>query len=115
MRARVLQTDNLATRGVAQHKPGESWEVGKGLSYKCRAVCLHPCGPKLALQVSDYFTHRHGLQHDLLTRAVLMRGGRWNIIRPGQDAKSTYKVKRIQHLKDVDDLVDVVDDILDPI
>ena len=88
---------------------------GKGLSYKCRAVCLHPCGPKLALQVSDYFTHRHGLQHDLLTRAVLMRGGRWNIIRPGQDAKSTYKVKRIQHLKDVDDLVDVVDDILDPI
>ena len=50
-----------------------------------------------------------------MTRAVSMRGSRWNIIRPGQDAKGTYKVKRIQHLKDVDDLVDVVNDILDPI
>jgi hypothetical protein len=44
-----------------------------------------------------------------------MRGSRWKIIRPGQDAKSTYKVKHIQHLKDVDDLVEVADDIFDPI
>ena len=78
-------------------------------------MCLHPNGPKLALQVSDSFTQRHGLQHELLTREVLMRGSRWKIIRPGQDASSTYKVKHIQHLKDVDELVDDVDDILDPI
>ena len=49
------------------------WEWGKGLSYKCRAVCLHPNGPKLALQVSDSFTQRQGLQHELLICAVLIR------------------------------------------
>ena len=87
----------------------------KGLSYKCRAVCLHPKGPKLALQVSDSFSQRHKFHYEILSHAVLLRGSRWKIIRPGQNASSTYQVKRIEHLKDVDDLVDAVGEILDPI
>ena len=87
----------------------------KGLTYKCRAACLHPLGPKLQLRVSDSFTQRHGLQNNILMHAVSMRGSRWKLIKPGKDASSVGQVKRIEHLKDVEDLLDAVPGILDPV
>jgi hypothetical protein len=88
----------------------------KGMSYKCRAACTHPYGPKLALKVSDSFSQRHTLYYSLLQHAVSIRGSRWKLHQPGTNQQSPkgFQVKNIEHLKDVDNLVDAVPSILDP-
>ena len=87
----------------------------KGMSFKCRAVCINPAVPKLTLMVSDSFTQRHTLCYKLLQHAVSLRGSRWKLLPRGTRKNISVEVKHIEHLKDVDDLVDVVGEILDPI
>ena len=81
-----------------------------GLQVKCRAACLDQNSPKLLLNVSDNFTQRHPLSHQLLLRASAMPKSRWTINGPAslrrKERKETdTKVLDISHLKDVDALV----------
>ena len=78
----------------------------KGLSVKCKAVCTHPAGKKLLLNVSASFTQRHLIQHRLLMHAANVRGSRWTITMKDTNRKSKKdtEVKDISHLQDVDAL-----------
>ena len=84
-------------------------------SFQCRPACTHPAAPKLALQVSEDFTKRHYDECKPLLLAAALAGSRWKLMKPTDTAGAAHKVRKCEHLRDLDDPADISTNILDPL